>query len=643
MKNQNTFLNINTLIDYCNGTLNADEQEFVSQTAADNDLIKAIIEQLQDQSPIQKNEFTQQIDQSMASFLNSEPFANSFETASNLPNSSPKETQNFKLIKNSSLKTTILWILGMLSIAFICFLGFQIISNHQNEVSNSGLLSNFVPRSLNQKSLGLQDGIRLSGTVKNSNEEYAVLIYTPRKRGNINYDGFKSIGTWLDPKGNFNLNAAQVTHGGNYTLKIKDHYSHMVFFKGDNIHLEMNLSSPSNSFFATGRGGGKLNVLNLPQLKYTPYNNEWPLDHFKAHMDSVVAAQESLLEAIFAKDLSKALIMEAPNRTLLNRIIKETPLSKEEYEFLKIRIWIYKTSVLNYLSKMRQYPSEDANPIKFDHPIFDDFTAESYQSIKHINDWQTAGALDDILQIEFLKNKYGQTQSISIQDWQSIKSDPSFSNWVSPFLKENFNEAVSNKYLADNFAMLMTLGMCKKEQFDQLKVQCTDDKILNSIIDYHDLIDYGLEDNTYQLDREELELDDSKFKALIDDHKGKPLYIIFWSAKYAGGMIIGNLPEVKAFEEKNKDDIKVINICFDQARHKGLWAARIIDNSWNSTHYFMPLVGKESIWNKYISKNISSFGNGGVTYTFINKEGTIKTKAKSPMDLVSEDIEKYLK
>ncbi|MEL7118471.1 MAG: hypothetical protein AAFO07_03490, partial [Bacteroidota bacterium] len=253
-------------------------------------------------------------------------------------------------------------------------------------------------------------------------------------------------------------------------------------------------------------------------------------------------------------------------------------------------------------------------------------------------------ALDNILPSEYLRQMYDQEEVMTFHDWWTVLKEPGGITWTDTFLKENFRDEIRNIYFAELFAFMLTLGMHTEDKFDHLKQTCTEEHILNRIIHYHDLVEYGMEDGTYPLFSEDLVLNEPKFNELLDQHKGKPLYIIFWNAQYAGSHLIGNLPEVKAFEKKNKEKLQVINISIDMEKHKGLWAARIIDNAWNSAHYFMPIEGNESTLNKLSSKTIASFCNGAATYTFIDENGNIiDSNAKSPMELVSEDIEEYLK
>ena len=64
------------------------------------------------------------------------------------------------------------------------------------------LLTLFLLLSLN--GMG-QNGVIVEGAIKDLQEEYVMLAYTPRMRGNLNFDGFKSIGARVNAQGKFKL------------------------------------------------------------------------------------------------------------------------------------------------------------------------------------------------------------------------------------------------------------------------------------------------------------------------------------------------------------------------------------------------------------------------------------------------------
>ena len=488
----------------------------------------------------------------------------------------------------------------------------------------------------------VNEGVIIRGNVKNSNQEYIVLTHIPRFRGNLNFDNFKSLGTSIDEKGNFTLISKTITHASNYSLQFKNSGINLTLFKGDNINLEFDITNLDNSIFATGQGAGKINVLNLKQFEYVPIDLENTLEGYNSHNDSVISSRLSILNAIYSKDIDSKEILNASNKGQMEKIVIESPLSKLEYEFLKKLILINRYPVTDIISKLSANKLLDSTLIDFSNPIFKFFNEQEYSKIDNIDDWYFANYLDEILCIEFIKSKQKENPQLSFKDWNSFSSGPLYRNWISSYLKSSFKTEVYDKFYADQITWLMTLGMPYEELYKNFKEQCTNNKYLIRINSFKSLLDSGLSNSEYKLGADNLSLDGPKFNSLIESYKGKPIYIIFWSAQYAGSSVIGQLPSIINFEKANQGEIEVINICIDKDKYKNLWAARIIDNSWKSTHYFMPIEGNDSTLNKFSSEKISSFCNGGATYSRIDKKGNIYNRIEAPIRLTKDEIKKFL-
>ncbi|MEM6379583.1 MAG: hypothetical protein AAF705_15360, partial [Bacteroidota bacterium] len=406
MQNQNIFFPIEILVDYCNGSLDAETTRLITEAAEDNALLQSVINEINNLPTAPKLELKEQIDQSMQTFLASDQFNHAFDLETELPGLNVVTTQ----VKAKYLrKSRIPWILGTIMLGLIGLV--LLLTNYRPETSSAQLI---LPAQLDQQTSALNSAFKLSGKVKNAEGTYAVFMYIPRMRGTLNYDGFNNIGTWIASDGSFAFDAETITHGGNYTLKIKDKYVSIVAFEEDQIQLEMDLSADSNIFFARGRGAGKINVLDLPQFDYVPFDADWTKERFRGHSDSVVTTQIALLDAIYTKDLDHKLIVEATNRNRLERIIKESPLTTAEYQHLKTSIKTYSVSVVDYFSQL------DQNDLKIDlsGSIFDYFSSETYQQINHINDWKLGNALDKILHVEYLRYKHGDLP-ITQEEWKS--------------------------------------------------------------------------------------------------------------------------------------------------------------------------------------------------------------------------------
>lgn len=488
-----------------------------------------------------------------------------------------------------------------------------------------------------------QEGIVIHGNVKNSDSEYIVLSYEPRYRGILNYDGFKSLGTFLDEKGSFTLSSEKITEAANYSIFINSRYLSLVLFKGDNINLELDFADLNNPLFATGKGAGKINVLNLDQFDFVPFNLEWTFDRYNIHTDSIISSRLNLLDAIYSKNNISEVIVNAKNKDKIERVINESPLSIDEYEFLKKQTFLKKYEIVDFMNQLSNNKLLDSTSIDFNSSVFNFFNEEQYSEWENINDWHLADALDKILYVEFLKSKHKEDRSLIYKDRNSISDSPLYKNWVRTFLKNNFKTDVIDKFYADQLAWLMTLGFQYEELYEKFKRQNVNKKYLNRLMEFSDLLDKGLNNSEYNLNADSLSLDNLKFNSLIDSYRGKSVYIVFWSAQFAGSSIIKDLPAFKDFEKANKNEIVVLNICIDKAENKNLWATRIIDNLWKSTHYFLPIEGNGSTLNKISNKNISAFCDGGVTYTIIDKDGNIINEVEAPTKLSKGEINKYLK
>ncbi|MEL7124520.1 MAG: hypothetical protein AAFO07_34120 [Bacteroidota bacterium] len=134
MKNQDSLINIEMLIDYCNGSLDAEEQKIIAQTAENNELVQTIIEELKNQAPIPKEVLAEDIDQSMTTFLDSDTFTSSFKTISNDASEKIEEK-----VKKNGFKKSIFWLLGIFGVGLLCLLAYQTDSNNQEEGIKSGM------------------------------------------------------------------------------------------------------------------------------------------------------------------------------------------------------------------------------------------------------------------------------------------------------------------------------------------------------------------------------------------------------------------------------------------------------------------------------------------------------------------------
>lgn len=496
-------------------------------------------------------------------------------------------------------------------------------------------------------STSLKNGIIINGYVKKSEQEYISLNYTPRLRGNLNFDNFKTLGSYIDSNGNFSFHSDKITDGANYTLEFKNKGIPLVLFSNDNVKLNFDIDNPQTSLFATGKGAGKINMLNLTQLGYDNFDLETKesLDDFKTHLLNVISEQKRLLNAIYFKKADEEVILSAQNKGQIQRIIKSSPLTEKEYNYLLNRITFQKYSLItSFLSKTAKDRNKDSTEIDFANGIFKYFDLNEYSKLDNINDWHLANDLESILQIEYLRNlKEKQKTRITYGNWNKFFSDSQYTNWVANYLKSNFNEDIYNKYFSDLSGWLMTLGYDYETFYEKIDTIKQPNKYLIKLKAFKELLDNGIDNEDYGLNQNKLELDQSRFNSLLESDNNKPLLIVFWSAQYAGASIVNSLHAIKLFEDRNKEKINIINVCIDNKANKKLWATRIINNDWKSKHYFLPIENNDSILNKFSNKKISAFCDGGATFAFIDEEGKISNEIEFPFHKSLEEIERSVK
>jgi hypothetical protein len=283
----------------------------------------------------------------------------------------------------------------------------------------------------------------------------------------------------------------------------------------------------------------------------------------------------------------------------------------------------------------------DSALIDFNSPVFKNFNEEEYANINNTNNWYFENRLEEILQFEFLKSKQGDNQ-LTYNNWNSSLQDESFLPWTISFLKQNFNPDIFTKFYAEHYVSSLTLGEPYEELYSIINSDSISNKYLNRINNYIRLLENGLENSEYNLNSDKLTLDKLSLNKIFESSNKKPTYVKFWSAQFAGASIIPSLPAIKDFEKNNNNEINFVNICVDKAKHRCLWAARIIDNNWKSNHYFLPVEGNDSTLLKYNIKNLSSFCYGGATYSIVTENGEIINNVEAPMTITKEKIHENL-
>lgn len=488
-------------------------------------------------------------------------------------------------------------------------------------------------------SANAHSGITIKGTTKNVNGAFVTLSHQPRMRGNLNFDNFKSTGAQISTKGTFTIKSGNITDGAIYNICIGNNFISLPLFIGDTFTVYFDGNDPRGTFFATGHGAAKINMLRLEQFKYQSYKNDWTPEEFVTKTDSTITAQLRLLDAVYAKNSNDRAIAGAKNRAVLERIIKESPLSDKELSFLKNRVGLLKFHLINFISQVCETEKYNSQNVDFNSTIFKAFTPDEYSQITNLNAWNTEEALDFILKYEYLKSTFP-NKSLPFKDWNSSIKWNDYLTWVRANLKAKFNAEVCDQYFSNLTASYMTMGMDAADNISHLKENGTNSKYITRIKSFKNTLDYGLENKKYGLGAEPQPLDEAKFAILLKKYQNKNVMIIFWSAEYAGAYILDNIPAVHNFKKNN--DVEVINICIDKQANKNLWAARIIDSSWKGNHYFMPVETNANTLRQFSSDKIEAFCYGGVTFTMISKSGTIYNKVEKPLEMSRVEINKYL-
>jgi hypothetical protein len=247
--------------------------------------------------------------------------------------------------------------------------------------------------------------------------------------------------------------------------------------------------------------------------------------------------------------------------------------------------------------------------------------------------------------MEYLRKTQKVNHKLTYRDWNFMWRDSLY--WVQKpeYLKNIANPEVYDNYCAEELSSTLNIGDSVYYNRDKTKffINCSDNKYLDGFKRFENLIATGLKNKEYNLNDARCSLNYSSYKQLIENYKGKNIYIVLWTSPFAEASVIPFLPALLDIEKVCKDEIKVINICIDEAKNKNLWAAKIIDNSWKGDHYFFPIKNEnDSIVHKLNCKNIFGYCYGGVAYKLIVKNGTMINDFDSPQQLTKVKIEKYI-
>ncbi len=486
-----------------------------------------------------------------------------------------------------------------------------------------------------------QEGLLLTGHVENSNQDFVILSHVPLYRGNLNYDGFRSVGSQIDENGDFTIKSNAMIDGGLYYLQVGETGFDLTLHQGDRIHFAFDLTDVDGSLFATGVGAGKINLLRLEELQPIQFDEYRDLDRFRAQLEQNQRTQLELLQAVYLGDVKHPVVSNSLDQAKLVEIMHQTPLSEREYDFLKQQISIRKFSIASFIQVMGSSMGLDS--VSDVSVYFSEiFKPENYLVIDDLRYTWMGRALDQILQVEYARHHLVKEGEMGYRDFSMVKRNHDYFKWITQYLQDNFNSAVSDQWIADGISWSMTVGRTYDDRLETFKERNPSKRYLDRLMDFDDLLEHGLANPTYHLNDPDFTLDKLKFEALLESHRGESLYIIFWSAQFAGSSIIDHLPLIKDLRKIYDDEFKVIQICIDAKSRKNLWAARIIDNHWEGRHYFMPIEENEETLVDFGSKRIASFCDGGATFSFVSGDGKVRKQIASPMQLDRYIIRKMM-
>jgi hypothetical protein len=491
----------------------------------------------------------------------------------------------------------------------------------------------------------VNEGIKFTGNIRNSNGEFVFLKYEPGIAGSLNFEGFINTGCKIGTNGKIDLSCNKITDRAGYRIYVKNKFKDLVLFNGDHLQMDLDMKNIDSSFFVRGKGAGKINIMQLPQFQLQPYFTFIQgLDNCKVYIDSLISSNLSLLDAIMQKDISSDIIVHSSNREAILKIVNETPLDRDEYDFLFEKTRLLKTWLLSFTPYyLCMLEKADSGFIDFSNPYFQFLKEDNPQNIELTNHWLFSNYTDDHLMIRNLQDKIRSGQKISYKDWNKFARDSLFTFEKFNDLKKSFSARGYNRYYADQLSIALNEGdfsFYNRARIDYFK-NCNEKKYLERFEKFEYLLANGLNNPEYNLGKANLTLNDSSFNALIRGFKGKPLYIVLWSSRSAEAAVLPFLVSLYDMESRYQGNLQFVNICIDEQKNKPLWAAKIIDNSWKGNHYFYPMDNDKDIIKRLDCEGIFGFCEGE-GYSIVDKDGNLNNNIDPPRELTMDKIGKYL-
>jgi len=496
----------------------------------------------------------------------------------------------------------------------------------------------------------LGQATRISGTVKNSKNELVTLRYFGKTRNASNFDGFQSLGVRIDNQGKFRFRIDYLTSGAEYILSTLQTGTALTLFEGDDLQVEFDIDNFPETFFARGKGAGRINIQRLAQFNAGPfYNKNLRMKEFELFVDSITALRLEIIEAVYRKDPRREVILKADNRDKMVAIITGSPLSLKEYEFLRNDVLAFNANAFaGYLAYLADHNLADSLPVNFSDGYFDFLRGEKFGAADLLNTMSFQGYSKEQITLNLHEKLQRAGKTVTYAEWNSVYDDSTVADQAIRLYHESMSPEAFDVYLAIELSSLLNMGEYEyykryKPEYDKY---CTSRKYSDCLLAFEKLIDNGLTDNTYRLDDPAKTLDYSAFHQLLDSFKGEPCYIVVWSARWGEAFVLPLLPHITDLEKTYRGKMKVIDVCIDEPAYKGLWAAKIIDNSWKGNHFFYPVQSVDDP-NEPLVKELKCGGIfslcQGESYCLATASGELITKFAAPRDIKENVMKDYIK
>jgi hypothetical protein len=388
-----------------------------------------------------------------------------------------------------------------------------------------------------------------------------------------NFFGEKQLSTFLDENDEFKF----VLSSKDYCVYHLDRFEILAKEK-DSISIFVDFNNIDRSFIAMGRGCGLTNfwfaVEQFKPRRKPKVNNEEIIEYWEKKRQNYFNVLNAFRTGTFsARD-------SIPNDLIINinRLIKESKLTTEEYRLAQNRI--------NYScvsSAISCTPFEYF--IKNSDQFFELFKNMNL-TINTINeDYITENLAGKYVWVTCLKKELLENDSVSEEKF--VKYFLENENYVA---KDILPGNLLQKFVADNLYDILLNGNYEKfrELFNQSKSVFTNSIYPNKLNDFYKNYLSALQNKEFILNSPEKTLNDSTVKVLYNTFKGQKVYLILWKIGDGASYTLTPLFELSSLDimQKSAPNVKFVDICSGDISSKQHWASLIINHQWKGNHYY---------------------------------------------------------